>query len=234
MENEEPKTIYEQLSNTCKCMKTVTEADVDQLIDLISVYTCWAQSPCETFLLSERREVMELPPCMEECEVFSFKPFYHPFDVETFTFTLIAQKGIEEESTVISDFSYSEIDDDFKMVLPIPSCRCSCKKRCDCPTKYKLLVTYVAGFDLLPDCLLDLMCEGLQYIQEKNECNCDKCTSCDNKYEDDKVPILIDDADTITLQLKNYFVRVLSNQYKRKLSLISLCEKPNELWGFRV
>ena len=230
----EPTTVYEQLATKCNCIGSVEQSDVEELINLISLYTCWTQKPCETFLSGERREVLELPDCMDECEVFSFTPFYHPFDKESFAFTLIAQKGTEEETTEITDFSYSEIDDDFKMVLPIPNCRCNCRNKCDCPTKYKLLVTYVAGYDLLPDCMIPLMCEALQYIKEKNKCDCSKCTTCDNKYENDQVPILVDDADTITLQLKNYFIRVLSNQYKRQLSLISLCERQNELWGFRV
>ena len=46
-----------------------------ELITLISTYTCWAQSPCETFLLSERREVVDIPDCIKDCDVFEFEPF---------------------------------------------------------------------------------------------------------------------------------------------------------------
>lgn len=233
MAEEEVKTIYEQINERCDCMRSVKTTDVDELINLISVYTCWAQHPCETLLSSERREVVELPDCTDKCQVFRFEPFYYPFDKTSFSFTLVAQKGIEETSTEITDYSYSEIDGDFKMVLPIPDCKCGCDK-CDCPAKYKLLVTYVAGYTELPDCLMPLICEALQYVADKNECSCDKCETCDKKYEDDQIPILVENADTLTLQLKNYFIRVLSKQYMRQLSLISLCSKPNELWGFRV
>lgn len=227
-------TIYEQLSAGCNCM-TVKEADVDELIQLISSLTCWQNKPCETFLSGERREVMELPDCMDRCEVFEFTPFYHPFDVDSFEFTLIAQTGIEEEATEITDYSYSEIDGNFKMILPIPDCKCRCRqKRCDCVPKYKLLVEYVAGYEELPDCVIPVMCEALQYVEDKNKCDCSKCETCDKQYEDDKIPILVDDADTITLQLKNYFVRSLARQYRKQLSLISLCEGSHELWGFRV
>ena len=226
--------IYEQLGKECDCIKKVTNSDIDELITLISAYTCWMNKPCENLLSGERKEVLDLPDCVDECEVFTFKPFYHPFDVDSFDFTLIAQTGIDEETTDITDFSYSEVDDEFKMLLPIPACKCGCSPKCGCPTKYKLLVTYVAGYTLLPDCLIPLMCEALQYIIEKNNCSCDKCPTCDNKYEDDRTAILVDNAEKLTDQLKNYFVRVLTEQYKRELSLISLCEKPNELWGFRV
>lgn len=225
-------TIYKQLSEQCNCI-TVNESDIDELINLVSIYTCWTQKPCETFLSGERREVLDLPDCMDECEVFTFEPFYSPFDEDSFSFTLVAQTGIEEETTEITDFSYSELDGNFKMILPIPSCRCHAPK-CGCPTKYKLLVTYVAGYEELPECLIPLFCEALQYIKEKNNCSCDKCQKCDAKYEEDKTEILIDNAATLTDQLKNYFIRVLAMQYRRQLSLISLCQRLNELWGFRV
>lgn len=225
-------TIYEQLSEQCNCI-SVKDSDVDELINLVSIYTCWTQKPCETFLASERREVLDLPDCMDECEVFTYEPFYAPYDVESFSFTLVTQTGIEESTTQITDFSYSELDGNFKMILPIPSCKCPAPK-CGCPTKYKLLVTYVAGYEELPECLIPLFCEALQYIKEKNNCSCDKCQKCDAKYEEDKTEILIDNSATLTDQLKNYFIRVLSMQYRRQLSLISLCQRLNELWGFRV
>lgn len=226
-------TIYNQLSDKCNCI-TVNEADVDELIHLMSVYTCWSEKPCDTFLVGDRREVLELPDCLDECQVFTFEPFYHPFDVESFRFTLIAQTGIEETSTAITDFSYSEIDDNFKMLLPLPDCKCGCQPKCGCPTKYKLLVEYIAGYEELPECLIPIFCEALQFIKEKNNCDCDKCQKCDAKYEDDRTEILIDNSATLTDQLKNYFVRTLAMQYRRQLSLISLCKRPDELWGFRV
>lgn len=227
-------TIYEQLSEQCDCIKPFREKDVDELIHLISAYTCWTNTLCETFLLGDRKEVLDLPDCVDECEVFTFTPFYHPFDADSFEFTLVEQTGIEETTTTITDFSYSEIDDNFKMLLPIPDCKCGCRPKCGCPKKYKLLVTYVAGYEELPECLVPLFCEALQYILEKNECSCDKCSTCDKKYEEDKTEILIENAATLTDQLKNYFVRVMIQQYKKQLSLISLCERPNELWGFRA
>lgn len=226
-------TIYEQLSKQCDCIDKIETSDVDELINLISSYTCWMNKPCENLLSGERREVIDIPDCVCDCEVFEFKPFYHPFDEESFIFTLIAQTGIEEDATGITDFSYSEVDGDFKMLLPLPSCRCGAPK-CGCPTNYKLVVDYVAGYEELPDCLLPLMCEALQYIKEKNNCSCDKCPTCDKKYEEDQTEIIIDNAASLTDRIKYYFAKVLTEQYKRELSLISLCEKPNELWGFRV
>lgn len=233
MEDEQITTIYEQIKSYCDCLQNVSNADVDELIELISVYTCWAQNPCETFLYGERQEVVDIPDCMCNCDVYEFEPFYTPFDSESFTFTLVEQKGIEETLTPITQYNYSSVDQNFKIQLPLPSCECVPSK-CECPTKYKMLVTYNAGYELLPDCLLPIFCEALQYIKERRSCDCDKCTECATKYGEDQTEILVDDAAKLTDELRAYLVRMLAKQYAKQLSLISICVRPNELWGFRV
>lgn len=225
--------IYDQLRNHCDCIKEeITDADIDELISLISMYTCWQQKPCETFLSGERKQVVDLPDCVDDCSVFEFEPFYEPFDISSFTFTLVSQTGTDETSTVLSDVTYSEVDEVFKMNLPIPDCMC--KPKCGCPTHYKLLVTYVAGYDEIPECLLPLFCEALQYIKERKQCDCEECQTCTNEYGE-QTQRLVYDAAKLTEALKVFFINMLSMQYSRQLSLISLCDKrKSELWGFRV
>lgn len=223
-------TIFEQLTEYCDCQE-VKDRDVNELIDLISSFTCWAQSPCETFLKSERRQVLELPNCVNDCDVFEFEPFYAPFDKDSFTFTLIEQNGIQETATPITDFIYSEVDGNFKMELPLPTC--NCKPNCGCESKFKLLVTYVAGYELIPECLLPLMCEALMWIAEKNDCdcNCEQCTPCDQNYRE---PKQIDYA-SLTGRLQEHFLTILTRQYFRQLSLISLCSRyKGQLWAVVV
>lgn len=225
--------IYEQLSDYCDCIKSFKEEDVDELINLVSVATCWTQQPCETFLNSERREVVRLDDCLCDCEIVRFKPYYTPFDVESFTFTLVKEVGIEEEFIPITEFNYSEVEGVFKIDPPIPNCKCGCNE-CSCNPTYKLVVDYTAGYEDLPDCLLPIFCEALQYIIERRSCDCTQCQTCENDYDDDKVEVLVDNAATITNQLKKYFVETLAEQYKRQLSLISLCRHRRTIWGIVV
>lgn len=221
-------TILEQLTEYCDC-QTVEERDVNELISLISSFTCWTQKPCETFLKSERREVVELPNCIDDCDVFEFTPFYAPFDEESFTFTLIEQNGIQETATEITDYIYSEVDGNFKMELPLPGC--NCKPNCGCESKFKLLVKYVAGFELIPECLLPLFCEALIWINEKNKCDCEDCQPCDQTYRESRQ---IDYA-SLTGRLQEHFLMILTRQYFRQLSLISLCDGyKGQLWGVVV
>lgn len=163
-------TVYEQLTEYCDCLVSNNQDEqpsidtraVDELIHLISTYTCWATKPCETLLQSERKEVVDVPDCVNGCDVFEFDPYFAPFDKDSFVFTLIEQNGIEEIQTDITSFAYSEADEKFRLELPLPNCKC--RPQCGCESKFKLMVTYVAGYESLPECLLPLMCEALQYI----------------------------------------------------------------------
>lgn len=221
--------IIDQLKSYCDCVE-VNDRDVEELVELVSMATCWMQSPCETFLSAQRREVVELPECQCDCDIYEFAPFYHPFDVDSFTFTLVKQEGITEESYPITEFIYSEIDGAFKMKLPLPSCQC--RSTCGCTPQYKLLVEYVAGYEELPDCLLPVFCEALQWVKEKNTCDCSECQACSNETE--LITADYENGATITDRLADYFIKSLTEQYKRELSLISLCDRRNKIWGFVV
>lgn len=221
-------TPLEQLTEYCDCLD-VAERDVYELINLISTYTCWAQSPCETFLQSERREVVNLPDCVDDCDVFEFEPFYQPFVTESFTFTLVEQNGITETLTPITDYIYSEVDGVFRMELPLP--QCGCAPKCGCESKFKLLVTYIAGYETIPDCLLPLMCEALQWVAEKNKCDCTECEPCNQNNRSSSGEI---DYTTLVGQLQSHFLTILTVQYFRQLSLISLCNARGRLWGVVV
>lgn len=219
--------IYEQLENTCDCIAEVKQSDVDELINLISMATCWTQVACETFLKSDRQEVIELK--CNDCNVISFKPFYHPFEPDSFEFYLVTQKGIEETTEPLTEYKYSVIDNDFKVQLPF-NCKCI-NDSCGCPTVYKILVKYVAGYEEIPDCLLPLFCSMLKLIIDKNTCDCSKCQLCDSEKQD-----LVDYAqdDNITFNLDNYFNRVFINAYVRELGMISLCEKVSNMWAVKA
>ena len=232
-------TVYEQLTQYCDCLvnedgdgeltPSFDTSTVDELIHLISTYTCWAQSPCETFLQGERKEVVDVPNCIGDCDVFEFTPFYAPYDKDSFTFTLVEQNGIHEDLTEVTEYAYSEADEKFRMELPLPSCDCK-KPQCGCESKYKLMVTYVAGYEEIPECLLPLMCEALQWIIEKNKCDCEACQDCENKYANNNEI----DYTKLTGRIQEHFLTILTVQYFRQLALISLCRRQHDLWAVVV
>lgn len=225
--------IYEQLKDYCDCQE-VNKKDVDELVGLISMATCWRDKPCDTFLAEERQEVIDLPDCLDECAVFEFAPFYHPYDIDSFSFTLLEQKGIDENSVPITDYHYSEVEHLFKLQLSdVPSCKCDVCT-CGCKPTYKLVVTYTAGYEDLPDCLLPVFCETLQWVNEKNNCDCEGCQPCKEAMADLQYVPDFKDGPSITDRLADYFLKFLTRQYIRELSLISLCEDNSYLKGFIV
>lgn len=218
--------ITDQLSEYCECIGNITEKDVQEIINLISMYTCWTNEPCDTFLLGERREVIDLPSCLD-CD-FEFEPFFHPFDEDTFKFTVIKQDGMDLTSTEV-EFVYNPSTGKFIVDLGLPSCKCKPRSCSPCDPTYKLVVTYDAGYESLPDCLLPVFCNLLDVIQAKNECDCEKDCGCNNPDGDIKYA----SGDVVTAALETDLGKALVEQYKRQLALISLCEE-RSMWGIVV
>jgi len=190
--------------------------------------TCWQQKPCETFLKSERTEVIELPSCLD-CPI-EFIPFYHPYDADSFTFSLVTVQGIEETITPITNFAYSEVSNVFRVDVGLTDCECRCA--CECEPEYKLLVKYTAGYEEIPDCLLPVFCNVLEVIHAKNDCSCNDC-GCDNdKYVEDNIEYA--KGDIVTVALETDIGKILVSQYMKQLRMISLCKAVPDLWGFVI
>lgn len=220
-------SILEQLKEYCSCVEDIDEKDVNELITTISMATGWMKDPCDTFLTGERREVIDLPSCAD-CPI-EFSPYYHPFTVESFKFYLVKVEGIEETVTEITDFSYHQSDGMFHIDPGLPSCKCN-NCICGCPPSYKLIVEYTAGFEELPDCLLPVFCNVLEVIHAKNECNCCNDCGCEQKEQQIKYA----SGDVVSVALETDIAKILVDQYKKQLAMISLYTHKHEIWGFVV
>ena len=226
----DPRELIEQLIGYCDCVKDATDEDGVELINVVSMATCWMQEPCETFLKGERREIIDLPSCAD-CPI-TFEPYYHPFDVDSFKFSLVKIQGIEEKITEITDFAYHTSDGKFHVDVGLPSCKCGCKQcTCGCEPEYKLLVEYTAGYEIIPDCLLPVFCNLLEGIHAKRECNCCNDCGCEAETEED---IKYASGDVVSVQLETDLGKMLVQDYKNLLGMISLCKKQNEIWGVVV
>lgn len=237
--------IFEQVSQYCTCVEEITEKDVSDMIDVVSLATGWMLNPCETFELSDRREVIDLPSCMD-CP-YTFTPYYAPFDPNSFRFTLITRKGIEQTMTPIEGYLYTGLtfgcdcvgssEGDFRIETGIPKCKCGCTTECGCPTEYKLLVEYRAGYEDLPDCLLPVMCNLLEVIHAKNSCDCNGC-GCDGDkatYDADgniiTQEIKYKSGDVVSVFLETDLGKMLVEQYKNLLGQMSLLKYTHNVWG---
>lgn len=242
--------ILDQLRAYCDCVEDITEDDVAELVNVISMATCWMREPCETFLVGHRREIIDLPSCAD-CPIV-FEPYYNPFigeeivmdtDSETetitektvpfgvndFKFYLVKTEGIEETVTEITDFRYHASDGKFYINAGLPRCNCGCDP-CGCPPDYKLLVEYKAGYGQIPDCLLPVFCNVLTVIKAKNNCDCGNDCGCENGEQQIKYA----SGDVVSVALETDIGKMLVRQYKNQLGMISLCKRCHGLWGFVV
>lgn len=230
-------SIYEQLRDYCDCVEfgDNAEQNIDELIHLISNATCWVgDGTCSTFLMEARKEVIDLPSSPDKCFVMEYNPFYTPFIPSSFVFSLIEIDGIEETKTILTEeyYSYSESDNIFRIKLPYAK-DCYCKCVCGCEKKYKLVVEYDAGYELIPECLLPIFCEMIDLINKKNECGCG-CQGCGRENPDNEANYdEYTKGDALTNAIVNEIGPLLTKQYKRQLGLISLC-KDYSMWGIVV
>lgn len=219
--------IIDQLRAFCDCVKDITEDDVAELVNVISMATCWQREPCETFLNGARREVIDLPSCAD-CPI-TFEPFYHPYDIESFRFYLVTVEGIEETVTEITKYQYHVSDGMFHIDTGLPSCKCACNP-CGCPPSYKMVIEYTAGYDEIPDCLLPVFCNVLAVIQAKNDCKCCDDCGCENQ----EPTIKYASGDVVSVQLETEIGKLLVEQYKNQIGMLSLCTVDDGVWGFVV
>lgn len=223
-ELEVPLTIEDQLRDFCDCLKedNAFSANVAEMINVVSLATGWMRSPCESLLKGERKEVIDIE--CSDCPI-EFRPYYHPFEIESFHFYLITTKGMEETVRELP-FSFSEANSLFRVDLGL---NCACVNRCGCPETYQLMVTYVAGYDLLPDCLLPVFCNIYEVIQAKNNCDCEDCGCGGDNNE-----VTYATGDVVTVALETDLGQMLVSQYKNQLAMLSLITAVNNLWGFVV
>lgn len=217
--------ITEQLQGYCDCLEA-DEKTAMEIVNVISMATCWQREPCETFLMSARRELIDIPSCAD-C-AYVFEPYYKPFDPDTFSFKVLKTEGIDEEEIAVEGVSLHS-DGLFYIDLGIESCKCK-KCTCGCPPSYKLLVEYNAGYEEIPECLLPVFCNVLEVVKAKNECECAVDCACDSKAQEVKYA----SGDVVSVSLETRIGQILVEQYMNQLGFMSLCKPKRELWGFVV
>lgn len=236
--------VVQQLSDYCECIKDlnkdelVLQRNIEELIQLVSIATCWTREPCETFLNSSRTEYIDIGT-VDKCKcnggLIVFKPYYYPFNKGSFMVTLVKIDGIHEELIPIHDEDYGYIMS--KDHLRVDLSNYATQDKCGCESEYRLMITYDAGFETIPDCLLKVFCDLLSIIFDKNDCSCEACQACKAGGSDVVIEFDSDEVVAITPKIQSYLTNFLVESYSKQLGLISICGrdlKDTELWGFVI
>lgn len=204
-----------------------------EMVNIISNLTCWTNEPCETFLNSERVETMEIPkfdPCTCGGGILEFTPYYRPFQADTFKVFLITSIGINENVIELHegvDYKFSESTGKLKISVS-PYIK---DDACGCPENSRLAIYYDAGYELLPECLLQLFCDLLHVITRKNTCDCQACQQC-TQVDNNEGYVEFTEGDDVSPKLDKWLNILVSNGYELALGQMSLCSfTKQKIWG---
>lgn len=226
------ETIIQQLSDYCPCFSDLykehaddMDKSVDTMINVVSYATCWTNKPCETFINSEREEIHtigKIKRCGCDAGIFCFTPFYTNITPDTIKVIAIVKDGIKEiPSDLESDkYTYNEYTDQICIDLSDYINECNC----DCTKLVKVVVTYDAGFEMIPDCLLKLFCNMFAIIHAQN------CSSCNNGTDPNITTIsegneIIFDDVNMCKSIEYHLTDMITKSFVSQISLISLCSR---------
>lgn len=226
--------IIEQLKVNCDCIsedewtdRSKLEANITEFLDLISTMTCWKTKACENLLLSERQEIFDIDEMSRECNTCDnglvVKQLY--FDLireESITVRIVVREGIRIQEIEIPKelFSLNPYTDELYVDLSDYIYEydiCSCEKI------IKMVVTYDAGYEVLPDCLFPILCDFLDYIIDMNKCTCGACSTCETDSTQDVVIVEGETDNSEFISVKLQIRNLITSTYMRQLEFISLC-----------
>lgn len=229
--------IYDQLNDYCNCLD-IDECEADkflsQLIHLVSTMTCWRNSSCETFLKSERQEIFDVD-YINNCSCdhgLMVVPLYYlkVFEPSIQVFVQIrdgidfCQIQVEQEDYSFDSFT-NEVYIDLKKYLSNGKCMCDCSKI------HRIIISYVAGYDVIPDCILPIFCDLMDYIVELNSCGCG-CQDCDSGSMEEEESDLSDNEKQQLIY--DWIQSTVTQVYIRQLETMSLCGRNSRFIGVVV
>lgn len=220
--------IIEQLSSSCDCISdnewesSKLESNITEFLDLISTMTCWKTKACENFLSSEREEVFDVD-IITDCRNCD-----SGLVVKTLYFDEVQTDSIEVKILIRNRLEFEEIEipsEDFAFnpytgELYVDLSDYAVGDACTCDKVIKMIVTYVAGYETLPDCLLPVLCDYLDYVIDMNKCSC-SCSVCDSDSTSDVVIEEPENDEYISIKLR--IRNMITENYMRQLEFISLC-----------
>lgn len=224
--------IISQLRDNCDCISenewsnTKLEQNISEFLDLISTMTCWKTKACETLLMSEREEIFDIESLKFECGVCD-----SGLVTKTLYFDLIQEESVKVKILIKSGIKIEiiELDDELYAFNPytneiyVDLSDYVFDDECTCEKIIKMIVTYDAGYEILPECLFPILCDFLDYVFDMNKCTCGACTTCESDSTQDVVIVEGETDNSEFISIKLQIRNIIASNYMRQLEFISLC-----------
>lgn len=235
--------LTERLQERCQCFDcndgATMQGYMSSFLNVLARLFCWVDSECDTILKALRQEVIELDK-VELCAcqaIFEFKPFYFKgFDPSTLRIYVQSRQGAKREQCELrpDQYDYSFVDGTVLVNLTdiLQPC-CRCEDPCECPTTYKLIATYEAGYtaDTMPDCVLDSMCHFLNiFIAYQNSCgSIEECANMDRLavgavLKKKSVDYIVREWTVDKMSRERMYMTLINKWSMATLSSLSLCQ----------
>lgn len=231
--------VVEQLKDHCLCLADQEEKDVtavaNEMINLISLSSCWTQESCETLLKSMRTENIHIDCIDSACgndAYFRFRPFYQ-FGIENDTISIVVarQNGLSTtyEELEPEEYALTHVKGYYEIIIDLKRFARRCHCTCDNEELY-LEISYEAGYDQLPDCLFPEVCEIITIITASKlgcgsleECCAMKEPDVTYKLKSKKVGELSWSWGQDTNSIEYLYQQLVNANKFKALSMISLC-----------
>jgi len=237
--------IIAQVRASCPCTSDLTDEELGSYLTIlntiISKATCWDDGGCSTLLRNERTENIFIPKgslCQCGCDkgIMRIPLRYTNVDSVTINAQVIKDNGMSEEyiEVPVNRIFYSTLTNEIRIDLNSIFDNCNC----DCSSAY-LQVTFDAGYDLYPDCVLPIICELLTVlILTKVGCTLEDC--CDYTKPQRDYVLTSKKLGEITYSytkdsegLYNIYKEYLLRNKLSVLTNISICVAGNNIWAVK-
>lgn len=172
-----PQADIDKLKSTCKCIDpTLTDSQIEALylpmVQVLAKLTGWGNGECATPYKSLREQIEEYKACNCICDCKDpIKLNHRLVDKNSIQVELYLVNNAGEmkyilqptairfssiENSIRLDLS-EQVFNEFNELVDFTGSCC----RCD---KYYIKVMYLAGYDELPDCIIDIICWLFNYL----------------------------------------------------------------------
>lgn len=246
--------VAHQIRSECPCFADLDDLPEEErdkalvpitrsLIRMLSLATCWTIETCGSLLFEPREERVELGCYNFSCcePIYRFRPYFQA-NITDVVIEVLVENGLSTENIQLTEdqFKVTDIHGYTEILINMRDfgARCACANECE---MIVLKISYMAGYELLPDCLFPDLCEVLRIISASIT-GCGSLAECctmtqpalDSRLKSKRVGELSWSWEKDTDSTEYVFRQLIMTNRLKSLAMLSLCgtnRKTPSIWA---